>query len=85
MVTEGVRQADGTVRARDGSIDDQGQAGEGLVDPSDLDVHLTWHDGRFPMWPDNDPPLFTPLCQLVFEDVAIVWLDGLRIRDLTVP
>lgn len=71
MVTEGVRHPDGTVRTSDGGIFDPTRAAEGLVEDGDLEVHLVFHDARFPTVDGNFPPIFSFFYHLVFEDVSI--------------
>ena len=71
MVTEGVRQPDGTVRTLDGSLYDPSLADQGFVDHDDLEVHLVFHDARFPIEDDNFPPLFQFFYHLVFEQVSL--------------
>jgi len=71
MVTDGVRMPDGTVRTFVGGIFDMTHAQDGLRDPTDIEVHLTFHDIRFPMNMNNIPPLFDFFYHLVFEDVVI--------------
>jgi hypothetical protein len=70
MVTEGVRWPDGTVRTLNGEIYDPSRLTEGAVDPGDLEVHLVFHDERFPLT-NNTPPLFSFFYHLNFEDVTI--------------
>ena len=70
MVTEGVRNPDGTVRTVDGSIYNPSFASLGAVQPLDLEVHLVFHDERFPRT-TSIPPLFSFFYHLTFEDVAI--------------
>jgi hypothetical protein len=70
MVTNGVRDEDGTVRTFDGLIYDPTQGSNGWADPEDVECHLTWHDQRFPLT-SNVPPLFEFFYHLVFEDVLI--------------
>ena len=72
MVTAGVRECDGTVRAEDGSIyNPMMHADQGHSDEHDLELHLTWHDAPYPEDPANFPPLFDFFYHLVFEDVVI--------------
>ena len=72
MVTEGARWPDGSVRTVDGDIYDPSRASEGLVDPEDLEVHLTFHDLRSNAPVNgNVPPLFKFFYHLVFEEVEI--------------
>jgi hypothetical protein len=75
MVTEGARGDDGTVRRTDGRIYSMMDGARGAVDPHDLEVHLTWHDNRFPVVSDNVPPLFDFFYHLVFEDVTMEILE----------
>jgi hypothetical protein len=70
MVTEGVRGPDGTVRSVSGEIYNPGLSDRGATDPADLEVHLVFHDERFP-FTDNIPPLFDFFYHLVFENVTI--------------
>ena len=71
MVTEGVRRPDGTVRTIDGSIYNPGMGSVGVVEEGgDLEVHLVFHDERFPRTA-NVPPIFSFFYHLVFEDVWI--------------
>jgi hypothetical protein len=71
MVTEGVREPDGTVRDRNGGIySPMLDAANGYVDPSDLEVHLVFHDERFPTTASH-PNLYSFFYHLVFEDVVI--------------
>jgi hypothetical protein len=79
MVTEGVRREDGTVRTKTGEIYHPSDLDNGEVDPGDLEVHLVFHDERFPRT-SNNPPIFSFFYHLVFEDVSIQILqaDGLK-------
>ena len=70
MVTEGVRHEDGTVRTLSGEIYDMSRLSDGAVEQGDLEVHLVFHDEKFPMT-NNMPPLFSFFYHLVFEDVSI--------------
>lgn len=70
MVSEGVREPDGTVRAVDGSIYNPSKKAEGLVDPYDLEVHVVFHDTWFPTT-TNIPPLYQFFYHLVFENVSM--------------
>jgi hypothetical protein len=70
MLTEGVRGEDGTVRTRSGEIYNPSNMKDGAVDPHDLEVHLVFHDERFPR-NENIPPLFQFFYHLVFEDVSV--------------
>jgi len=70
MVTEGVRRVDGSVRTRTGEVYDPSKAAAGGTEPGDLEVHLVFHDERFPRT-SNVPPLYSFFYHLVFEDVAI--------------
>ena len=71
MVSEGVRQPDGTVRALGGEIyDPKRHKSVGAVEPNDLEFHLEFMDERFPMTP-NRPAMFAFQYHLVFEDVLL--------------
>jgi hypothetical protein len=70
MVTEGVRREDGTVRTHDGAIYHPSNGAVGAVETGDLELHLVFHDERFPRT-DNMPNLFSFFYHLVFEDVWI--------------
>ena len=70
MVTEGVRHPDGTIRTIDGSIYNPTLGKVGATEEGDLEVHLVFHDERFPRT-TNIPPLFSFFYHLVFEDVKI--------------
>ncbi|GAB4368766.1 MAG: hypothetical protein Kow0062_02170 [Acidobacteriota bacterium] len=70
MVTEGVRGEDGTVRTVDGGIYSPARGAEGAHDPDDLEVHLVFHDERFPRTA-NVPPLFSFFYHVLFESVSI--------------
>ena len=70
MVTEGVRRPDGTVRTLFNEIYNPSKAGEGVVEPGDLEVHLVFHDDLFPVT-TNIPPFFSFFYHLVFEEVQI--------------
>ena len=70
MVTEGARRADGTVRTLTGEIYNPSRAAEGVVEPGDLEVHLTFHDELFPNT-GNVPPPFSFFYHVLFEDVKI--------------
>lgn len=76
MVTHGVRGEDGAVRTRDGAVYDPSRGSEGAADPADVEVHLVFHDERFPVVAGNVPPLFSFFYHLVFEDVRIEILHG---------
>ncbi len=45
------------------------------MDPADLEVHLVFHDERFPRT-ENIPPIFSFFYHLVFEDVTIQILSA---------
>ena len=77
MATIGARQSDGTVRTLDGGFYSPAQGANGMLTNDDMEVHLTWHDERFPMAPGNFPPIFDFFYHLVFEDVMmqIVQID----------
>lgn len=70
MVSEGARDEDGRVLAVDGTVYDPSKGNYGAVDPRDLEVHLVFHDERFPRV-DNIPPIFSFFYHLVFEEVRI--------------
>ncbi|MDH3308870.1 MAG: hypothetical protein OEO77_15315 [Acidimicrobiia bacterium] len=70
MVTEGVRHSDGTVRTLSGEIYDPTRMSEGAVEQGDLEVHLVFHDERFPMT-GNTPAIYSFFYHLVFEDVSL--------------
>jgi hypothetical protein len=70
MVTEGVRAPDGTVRVEGGDIYSPRDGSRGMVDPDDLEVHLVFHDARFPRT-SNVPPLFSFFYHLNFETVTV--------------
>lgn len=70
MVTEGVREPDGSVRNSSGGIYSPGQPTDGATDYNDLELHLVFHDERFPLT-SNHPPLFSFFYHVVFEDVSI--------------
>jgi hypothetical protein len=70
MVSEGVRQPDGTVRNGSGGIYSPMEPTNGFVEPGDLEVHLVFHDERFPLT-TSMPNLFSFFYHLVFEDVSI--------------
>ena len=76
MVTEGVRQPDGTVRAKDGSIyNPMKHATSGATEPYDMEVHFTFHDERFPRT-DNVSSLFQFQYHLIFEEVSLRVIDA---------
>ena len=70
MVSKGVRHPDGTVRTDSGAIYDPSQAASGGVENGDLEVHLVFHDERYPET-GNFPPIFSFFYHLLFEDVSI--------------
>lgn len=70
MLTEGVRDHDGTVRAVDGTIYNPTKGAMGAVQRDDVEIHMVFHDERFPM-NSNTPPLFSFFYHLVFEDVRL--------------
>jgi hypothetical protein len=70
MVTDGARGADGVVRAEDGSVYSPAAGSSGHRDPSDVEAHLVFHDGRFPRT-SNVPSMFSFFYHLNFESVAI--------------
>lgn len=71
MVTEGVRHPDGSVRTWDNGIYNPSRAAEGIVEDADLEVHVVFHDEKFPRVEANIPPLFSFFYHLVYEDVSI--------------
>lgn len=75
MVTEGVRRPDGTIRTIYDDIFDPSLKSEGAVDPNDLEVHLVFHDERFPLT-GNTPALYEFFYHLVFENVTIQISQG---------
>lgn len=76
MLTEGVvNDQDGTVRAGDNEIyDPKRHKSEGLVDRQDLELHIAFHDERFPMT-HNRPAMFAFKIHLIFEDVVLHVVD----------
>jgi len=70
MVTEGARRPDGTVRTLSGEIFNPRHASEGAVEPGDLEVHLVFHDDRFP-YTSNVPNFFSFHYHVLFEEVTI--------------
>ncbi|MCP3978670.1 MAG: hypothetical protein GY716_04965 [bacterium] len=77
MLTEGVRRADGTVRTITNEIYNPSRGSEGVTEPGDLEMHLTFHDDLLPVT-TNVPPPFSFFYHIVFEDVRIeiVQADG---------
>ncbi len=72
MLTEGVRNEDGTVRALGGEIYiPKRHKTVGAVDPADLEFHLEFMDERFPTVQGNNPSMFAFQYHLVFEDVVM--------------
>jgi hypothetical protein len=72
MLTEGVRNEDGTVRTVDGEIfNPLEDPTNGAVDPDDLEFHLVFHDAPGPGMTDNFPPPFAFFYHLTFEDVQV--------------
>jgi hypothetical protein len=72
MLTEGVRNDDGTVRALGGEIyDPKRHKTVGAVDPTDMELHLEFMDERFPTVQGNNPAMFAFQYHLVFEDVVM--------------
>ncbi len=72
MVTEGVRNDDGTVRALGGEIyDPKRHKTVGAVDSTDMEFHLEFMDERFPTVKGNNPAMFAFQYHLVFEDVVM--------------
>ena len=72
MLTEGVRNDDGTVRALGGEIyDPKRHKTVGAVDPTDMELHLEFMDERFPTVQNNNPAMFAFQYHLVFEDVVM--------------
>lgn len=71
MVTEGVRNADGTVRTVDGEIYQPMKAGSGVTDRDDREVHLTFHDAPGPEATNNFPPPLDFFYHVQFEVVDI--------------
>jgi hypothetical protein len=80
VVTAGVRdEDDGSIRTVDGEIyDPTKHAARGATDPNDLELHLAFHDERFPKTA-NRPALFAFEYHLIFEDVVM------RITDSQTP
>lgn len=70
MVTEGVRQPDGSVRTLAGGIYNPTHASEGAVEPGDVEAHLVFHDDLRPVT-SNVPDLYSFFYHVVFEDVRI--------------
>jgi hypothetical protein len=70
MVTEGAREPDGSVRNSSGGIYSPGQPANGSADYNDLELHLVFHDERFPDT-TNHPKIFSFFYHLIFEDVSI--------------
>ena len=73
MITSGVRSdVDGTVRTQQGTIYNMSESSNGASEPTDFEVHLTFHDElHFPPNTTNIPPMFEFFYHLVFEDVQI--------------
>ena len=76
MVTEGVRQPDGTVRAVNGEIYSPMKHKKiGAVEEFDLEAHLTFHDERFPHTA-NVSHMFQFQYHLIFEEVSMRIIDA---------
>ena len=58
------------MRTVGGEIYDPGRLSEGAVQHVDLEVHLVFHDERFPM-SKNRPAMFAFEYHLSFEDVVL--------------
>ncbi len=72
MLTEGVRNEDGTVRALGGEIyNPMRHKDVGAVDPADMELHVEFMDERFPVVKGNNPAMFAFQYHLVFEDVVM--------------
>ncbi len=71
MVTEGVRNPDGTVRTVDGEFYNPMKADSGATDREDLEVHLTFHDFPGPEVTNNFPPPLDFHYHVQFETVDI--------------
>ena len=83
MLTEGVRNDDGTVRALGGEIyDPKRHKSVGAVDPSDMELHVEFMDERFPMVMGNNPGMFAFQYHLVFEDVVMRVNESQQSLDL---
>jgi len=72
MLTEGVRNDDGTVRALGGEIyNPKRHKTVGAVDTADMELHVEFMDERFPTVKGNNPAMFAFQYHLVFEDVVM--------------
>ncbi len=71
MTTVGVRNADGEVKTVSGEFFNPMSSDQGMVDYTDMEFHLTWHDAPGPEIPENFPPLFSFFYHLTFEDVSL--------------
>ncbi len=79
MLTEGVRNDDGTVRALGGEIyDPKRHKSVGAVDSTDMELHLEFMDERFPTVQGNNPAMFAFQYHLVFEDVVMKLTESQR-------
>ena len=79
MLTEGVRNDDGTVRALGGEIyDPKRHKSVGAVDSTDMELHLEFMDERFPTVQGNNPAMFAFQYHLVFEDVVMQLTESQR-------
>jgi hypothetical protein len=71
MVTEGVRNEDGTVGTVDGGIfNPMENPANGAVDPHDREFHVVFHDAPGPET-DNFPPPLSFFYHVTFEDVTL--------------
>lgn len=76
FVTEGVHDDHGAIRNVDGAIYDPARDGSrGRTYPDDLELHLAFHDERFPLTA-NVPALYAFEYHMVFEEVELRVTDS---------
>jgi len=71
MLSEGIRDADGTVQTTSGEIFDMTRGSEGQIYPDDLVLHIAFHDMPGPEMNTNIPPVWSFFYQVAFDKVKV--------------
>ncbi len=71
ILSEGMRDADGTVRTTSGEIFDMSRGSEGKVYPDDLVLHIAFHDMPGPDMNTSTPPVWSFFYQVAFNNVKV--------------
>jgi len=71
MLSEGIRDADGTIRITSGEIFDMSHGSEDKVYPDDLVLHIAFHDMPGPDMNTSTPPVWSFFYQIAFNKVKV--------------